>query len=453
MCFHASRASRITFAAPTRLAWLAKLDTQLPEPAGVTGIVGRYSRSDIKRFDNAQQRQVYFQLSYLMGKHRYAERRFKEASKLFKAVNKSSPYYVKAQFSLGISSVQLRQSVPAVKAFKRIVNALDEGVEGVPDEDRMRDLAHLSLARVYYSASVYLDDGNIPQIDERKLTLAVNHWNRVDSKSEYWLDALFEESWAYFMAGRFPRALGNIHTLQSPYFPNAFYPEADIVRMVIYFTTCQYEDATSLVAKFERRYEPIAKDLTSVLRRFEGEGGSEQMFTFLGKVHAAKAGLKPHVQSILERSLGDRQLRRHVAYVRELDAERQRLAEAPSSFRGAAVGELVESSVQRARATAVRRAGTMAKRRARRTLDDLNEQLRSGQKVIVDIVNEQRKELDLKIAKDKDKWTTKDAFTFGQVKADDEHVIWPFDGEYWRDELGYYRQVVRSRCGSGRPTE
>jgi hypothetical protein len=23
---------------------------------------------------------------------------------------------------------------------------------------------------------------------------------------------------------------------------------------------------------------------------------------------------------------------------------------------------------------------------------------------------------------------------------------WPFDGEYWRDELGYYRQVVVNRC-------
>ena len=29
-------------------------------------------------------------------------------------------------------------------------------------------------------------------------------------------------------------------------------------------------------------------------------------------------------------------------------------------------------------------------------------------------------------------------------------AIWPFDGEYWRDELGYYRQVVHSSCGSGK---
>jgi hypothetical protein len=26
-------------------------------------------------------------------------------------------------------------------------------------------------------------------------------------------------------------------------------------------------------------------------------------------------------------------------------------------------------------------------------------------------------------------------------------VLWPFNGEYWRDELGFYRQVVESACG------
>ena len=31
--------------------------------------------------------------------------------------------------------------------------------------------------------------------------------------------------------------------------------------------------------------------------------------------------------------------------------------------------------------------------------------------------------------------------------ADDEHLFWTFDGEYWRDELGYYWYYIFSRCG------
>ena len=32
------------------------------------------------------------------------------------------------------------------------------------------------------------------------------------------------------------------------------------------------------------------------------------------------------------------------------------------------------------------------------------------------------------------------------VLVDSEHVVWPFEGEYWRDELGYYRQEISDAC-------
>ena len=37
------------------------------------------------------------------------------------------------------------------------------------------------------------------------------------------------------------------------------------------------------------------------------------------------------------------------------------------------------------------------------------------------------------------------------IRADDEHVIWPFVGEYWRDELGYYRVKIRNKCQKNAP--
>ena len=45
------------------------------------------------------------------------------------------------------------------------------------------------------------------------------------------------------MAGDYPHALGNIHTIEAPYFPNSFYPEAEILKAVIYFANCNYDDA------------------------------------------------------------------------------------------------------------------------------------------------------------------------------------------------------------------
>ncbi|MGH7283103.1 MAG: tetratricopeptide repeat protein, partial [Polyangiaceae bacterium] len=199
------------------LLWLSKLATDLPEPADIVERVGKYNDEQIGHFNNANQRDLFWQLNYLLGRYKYRNRQYEEALGLFTKVSRESKYYVQAQFFSGISYVQLRKSVPAVQSFQRIVGAIDEGdVEGVEDEARMRDLAFLSMARTYYSASVRLDDSGSPTIDSTKLSAAVKYWNKVDVASEYWLDGLFEESWAYFMAGDFPRAMGNIHTISAP---------------------------------------------------------------------------------------------------------------------------------------------------------------------------------------------------------------------------------------------
>jgi tetratricopeptide (TPR) repeat protein len=426
------------------LLWLSKLATQLPEPADIIERVGKYKTEQIARFNNPQQRDLYWQLNYLLGRYKYRNRNYEEAVSLFEKVDKKSKYNVQAQFFTGISFVQLRKSVPAVKSFQKIVTAIDDGAEGVEDERRMRDLAFLSMARTYYSASVRLDDNNVPTIDANKLSAAVKYWNRVDVASEYWLDALFEESWAYFMAGDYTHALGNIHTIDAPYFPNSFYPEADILKAVISFTICQYDDATTIVARMKKKYEPIKKELEAILNRFKGEGSEQQFFQFLKDVRAGKANLSKTIRPVVENALSDRQLLRNLEYVRVLDEEDGRFKKAPASFKNSPLGNDVTDALNLARDLAIRNAGTLAKERYQRNLDELNEHLRDASKILIDITSAERNKLDQQVVSGQ--LSKEESKVYGRVKPDDEHVLWPFDGEYWRDELGFYRQVVTSKC-------
>jgi hypothetical protein len=340
--------------------------------------------------------------------------------------------------------VQLRKSVPAVQSFQRIVGAIDEGVEGLEDEARMRDLAKLSMARTYYSASVRLDESGSPTIDSTKLSAAVKYWNAVDVASEYWLDGLFEESWAYFMAGDYAHALGNIHTIQAPYFPDSYYPEAEILKAVIYFANCQYEDATVIVAKFQQRYQPLYDDLNKVLGKFKGENQEEPFYKFLKDVRDGKADLPPRIKVVVTNALSDRQLLRHLQYVQVLDDEGNRFKKAPQSFQNSPLGNDVKDALQLARDIAVRNAGQLAKERYERNLAELNEHLRDSAKILIDITAAQRNQLDQAIQGSQ---VSVQESQRNVVKADDEHVIWPFDGEYWRDELGFYRQTITSKCG------
>jgi tetratricopeptide (TPR) repeat protein len=427
------------------LLWLSKLATQLPEPADIVERVGKYTGEAVARFKNSAQIDLYWQLNYLLGRYKYRNRQYEEALQLFNVVDQKSKYYVQAQFFSGISFVQLRRSVPAVQAFQRIVSAIDEGVEGVEDEARMRDLAFLSMARTYYSASIRLDENNTPTIDGTKLSAAVKFWNKVDVGSEYWLDGLFEESWAYFMAGDYPHALGNIHTIEAPYFPKSFYPEAEILKAVIYFANCNYDEATTVVARFKKKYEPIRRDLEAVLNRYKGENQEEPFFKFLKSVRAGTADVPAGIKPVVEASLSDRQLLRNIEYVRLLDDEEGRFKKAPGSFQNSPLGGDVKDGLQLARDVAVRNAGTLARERYQRTLDELNEQMRNGAKILIDITAAQRNQLDAVIANNQ--VSTTESKVYGVVKPDEEHVLWPFDGEYWRDELGFYRQVVVSKCG------
>jgi hypothetical protein len=301
------------------------------------------------------------------------------------------------------------------------------------------------MARTYYSASVRLDEAGIPKIDPKKLSAAVKYWNRVDVASEYWLDALFEGSWAYFMAGDYPHALGNIHTLESPYFPNSFYPEAEILKAVIAFTICQYEDATTIVARMKERYEPIRKELDSILDKYKDDESGQAFFTFLKEVREGKAKLSTTVKPIVENALSDRQLLRNIEYVKLLDQEAALFKSKNAAFQSSDLGADITDALDLARELAVRNAGTLARDRYTRYLDELNEHLRNAQKILIDIVNAERNKLDEKVAKGQ--ISKEDTDVYGVVTPDEEHVLWPFDGEYWRDELGFFRQVVVSKCG------
>jgi tetratricopeptide (TPR) repeat protein len=427
------------------LLWLAKLATQLPEPADIIERVGKYTDSQIARFDNAQQRDLYWQLNYMLGRYKYRNRQYPEAVRLFNMVDRESEYYVKAQFFAGISYVQLRKSVPAIKCFERVEAAVDEGVKGVEDEARMRDLAYLSMARTYYSASVRLDpESNSPQVDPTKLSAAVKYWNMIDVASEYWLDSLFEESWAYFMAGDYPRALGNIHTLESPYFPGSFYPESQVLKSVIYFANCNYDAAIIVVAKFNKKYTPIREGLSKVLGRFKGPNQEEPFFRFLKQVREGEANLDDSIRPLVETALSDRQLLRNLEYVRLLDDELARFRKSPDRLRSSGLGGQVQDALRLARELAVRRTGELALQRYQRNLDELNEHMRNGEKILIDITAAQRNLLDEAIKKQQ--VTKEESMIYGVVNPDEEHVLWPFDGEYWRDELGFYRAVVQSAC-------
>jgi hypothetical protein len=323
--------------------------------------------------------------------------------------------------------------VPAVKAFQRIVAAIDNGIDGLEDEAATRDLAYLSMARAFYSSSVRADDPQAPTFEPNGLSAALKYWMRIDISSEYLGDALFEQSWGWFLAGDYPHALGSLHAVQAPFFPRAIYPEADVLRALISFKLCQYDDAITIVARMKQKYEPIRRDLEAARARLTREAG--ETFQLLEAVQGKKADLPPAIRPIVERAFSDRALRRHVEYVRLIDAEKARFQQTPASFQSSPVGADAADAISLAREIAIQNAATLARERYQQALDDLDQHLRDASDIFIAAA---RRPGPLS--------SDGGSRTLGFPKVDERQQLWRFDGEYWRDEFARYRQVVTSKC-------
>lgn len=412
------------------LQWLAQLSRELPEPADIISLTGRYGDSleVLREFDNAETRGLYNELLYMMGRYWYRNMEYDRARTFFMEVSEHDEHYTPAQFFTGIAYVREKLAQPSARAFQNIVARYEDELFLSDEEERYLHLAYLSLARIYYTTKNYAS--------------AMEAWSRIPIWSEYWVDSVFEKAWAYYMVEDFPRALGSIHTINSPFFEELFYPESVVLKAVIYFTLCQYEYAQQTVERFVNEYEPVLMALQGHLDRYLD---NYSFYLFLGELRQGTADVDPNIARIINTALSDRTLLRNLEYVKVLEAEEARLANMPPGFANSSVGARIVQDIGIAKGIAIENAGDLAHRRYERFLDELQELLNQATRVQIEILNAVRGQLSAELA------GTQMSAAPGQemerVAADSEHMLWPFDGEFWRDELGFYRQPVVSRCG------
>jgi tetratricopeptide (TPR) repeat protein len=409
------------------LKWLAALSRVLPETSGILEKIGVYDPKDLQQ---PIMDEVRDELYFLLGRHYYRQGNFDQAISLFQSVQEKSPFFVKAKFFEGVTYVRQYKGAPAVDAFKNILVIGQERPEGysAEDVDVYEELAELQLARVFYSTQQY--------------DLSIKYFEKLGQESPDWLETLFEASWAYFMKTNNSKALGNIHTLNAPYFENEFFPgmaEGVLLKAVIYFKYCQYEKALEAVAEYNQTYGPLRDAVGQILSKYEDNA---EFFVYVRKIQDGKAGLPDRTQRVAASALSDRTLAKTFAWVDELDKEVAMHDKSDASWKTTRVAQevLQELSVQKSLAAAD--AGKLARERIKRLADELRELSRDGRKVRIEVLNQKAGQID---AAARGEQISGD-HRMEPINVDDEHFLWKFNGEYWKDELGYYRFKIRSKC-------
>jgi hypothetical protein len=141
--------------------------------------------------------------------------------------------------------------------------------------------------------------------------------------------------------------------------------------------------------------------------------------------------------------LNDKTLLKTFAWVDELNNELLMLQKSDKAWQTTQVASEVLQELTVQQSVAAADAGKVARDRIVRLADELGSLSRDGSKIRFEILNAKAEKM------------TAEAIKAGRVAGgtrpepiivDDEHFQWKFNGEYWKDELGYYRFRIQSRC-------
>lgn len=400
--------------------WMIAIARELPGDAEMLYRVAAFA----ELFPDRIEEKYRDEMAYMLGQHYLQTGELEEALRYLNLVSEVSPFFDRSLFMAGVTYVRLYDAESALLRFGRLLERTERG--RTPDERRLHELARLSAARTYYSAGDY---GN-----------AMGFYEDIERESEFWLDALFESSWAYFQADQYNRALGNLHSLNSPFFNDQYYPEAPVLQAVIFFMNCRYDEVREVVDEFGYVYPPLREELESVREELATD---EDHYHFLVDVQQAQERrFDPRLQQIVNATLSDTTLNEAIAFIEELDRELRLIEDADPAWADYELGDYLYGEILATRDLSMQDAGRLVRTR----LDNISGELGRNQRDMSAILVETDLAEANAISADLRAELVAGGGTFEMEDVSSEEVFWTFDGEYWKDELGYYYYHITSAC-------
>lgn len=371
-----------------------------------------------------------------------------------KRVDTTFALFAQATYLRGLVHFARGEFEPAVQAFREVVRmtnprAAKDGEQAF-ENAKLREMAFFSLARIHYQFEQF--------------RYAIFYYDRVSRDSEAWLESVFESSWAHFRLGEYEKALGNLVTLQSPFFAGEYYPESSILKAITFYENCRYPEARAFLAEFNQNYGGVLTELDRLVgeapsdKGEAAEGGekqeqktAEQLFDELTALERKVAEGKDDAASsialtarLLRLALSDKRVAGFKAAIDEIDEEKARLAAMAAPFAGGPMATEIATGLDARRGELVTLAGTVLRDKLlseRQFLADLKSKLF---RIQFQIIKREKETLEASLSSQIQTVSLGD-YNF-TTATDDERLFWPFEGEYWRDELGTYQYTLTKGC-------
>lgn len=324
----------------------------------------------------------------------------------------------------GFEDVELMRGVVLAQqdrhgdALVPLLTAQALGIQADRD-DKWRNTTQLNVARAYYSS------GNYGQ--------AIASYSAIDRSSDFWLDAQFERAWAHFRGNDVNGALAMLFTHESVFFTDFFYPEADLLRAYSLFVMCKFPDASKEMDSFLEKYAPIEKELASV-------------------------SMSPREAFEDVKALRDEAPTKLPIYVLRPFRHEQRLTDALASVEasedelkkaektGGRLGAIATTLIEEQRDARIETEGKRVLARVEKAKGDLAAMLEGIEITRLDLLNLETQMYERAAATGVMDYGTHIEKLRDMKKKKQGFRVWPWQGEYWADELGWYVFDARPDC-------
>jgi len=376
-------------------------------------------------------RQAKNHLYYLMGRKQFEREELTEAGESFQQVSSKSDLYMRAKYFEGVINQQRGKLKSAVMSFREVMSAqppLVGDARSAQQIEDLKDLALMNVARIYYGLERYEN--------------ADNYYSMVERDSTYWAESLFERAWTNFLRADLNLTLGLLLTVESPYFSDEeFIPEVTYLRALTFFNLCEYNEVERILVGFDAKYAPMQKEMDAFLNQYRDQ--KEVWDQAYDQYFTQRHDSSVLQQSVFARVLRNRDLSAMVRHLQMMDGEVENINKKTAAWKDTVGAELLKT-IEEDRVLYKKKAGM----ELLREMDKLNEVLKDllvrSEIVGFEVVDAQRADYEFKAAQGDDiEAGTKRKTDFATSR---DTIYWPFNGEFWRDELGYYQYSEHGSC-------
>lgn len=382
------------------------------------------SKVDVNDFPEKNKDMIYFRI----GEIKLKTKNYEDAANAFGKVTFGSSYNNQALYNKGLAYLEMNKVDAAISIFQQIIEHRAKG----PVTDTNKVAAQIALARSYYQ--------------KQDWDTAIEAYSQIPRDHFIWHDALFEQSWAMLRGARFRSALSNFQSLHSSYYDDFYIPESLLLRSIVYLYICKYDEMEKVLTLFEKTYEPVKARIGSFLNN-----NSESISYYLElekKLNAKKSedvlGTLKLPYLVIKNVSDEGDVRRSLNYLKKLQDEKLAI-EASGSYRASGLGQYsIRVLNTRIKNTKVL-IGDMIKVHLQNMKDELLDLFEQSSFIRYEMINGKKESLRKRIG-GRDLPATIDNQIDREFYIENGFEFYPFQGEYWLDEIGNYHFLGKQSC-------